>query len=87
MASARCQHGCDSRTARLRSVACSSQDTATAQWRETVSDPPLGQTPGGHRLNPSFREVIAASDAERCDLFLGTAARLGTVVQNVEKDF
>jgi Nucleotidyl transferase AbiEii toxin, Type IV TA system len=31
--------------------------------------------------------VIAASDAERRDLFLGAAVRLGTPVQNVEKDF
>ncbi len=38
-------------------------------------------------MNPSFHDVIAASDAERRDLFLGTAARLGTAVQNVEKDF
>ncbi|MHB8391021.1 MAG: nucleotidyl transferase AbiEii/AbiGii toxin family protein [Acidiferrobacteraceae bacterium] len=38
-------------------------------------------------MNPSFHDVIAASDAERRDLFLGTAARLGTTVQNVEKDF
>jgi hypothetical protein len=38
-------------------------------------------------LNPVFRDVIAASDAERRDLFLGTVARLGTAVQNVEKDF
>lgn len=38
-------------------------------------------------MNPSFHEVIVASDAERRDLFLGTAARLGTAVQNVEKDF
>jgi len=38
-------------------------------------------------LNPSFSDVIAASDAERRGLFLTTAARLGTAVQNVEKDF
>lgn len=38
-------------------------------------------------MNPSFHEVIVASDAERRDLFLGAAARLGTAVQNVEKDF
>lgn len=38
-------------------------------------------------MNQSFLEVIAASDAERLDLFLGTAARLGTAVQYVEKDF
>lgn len=38
-------------------------------------------------MNESFHEVIAASDDERRDLFLGTAARLGTAVQNVEKDF
>lgn len=38
-------------------------------------------------MNPAFNTVIAASDAERRDLFLGTAIRLGTPVQNVEKDF
>ncbi len=38
-------------------------------------------------MNPDFHKVIAASDAERRDLFLGAAARLGTAVQNVEKDF
>ncbi|MGB5556716.1 MAG: nucleotidyl transferase AbiEii/AbiGii toxin family protein, partial [Paracoccaceae bacterium] len=38
-------------------------------------------------MNPSFHDILAASDAERRDLFLGTAARLGTAVQNVEKDF
>jgi len=38
-------------------------------------------------LTPSFHEVIAASDVDRRDLFLGAAARLGTAVQNVEKDF
>ncbi len=38
-------------------------------------------------MNPAFETVIAASDAERRDLFLSTAARLGTAVQNVEKDF
>jgi hypothetical protein len=38
-------------------------------------------------LNPAFNTVITASDAERRDLFLATAARLGTAVQNVEKDF
>jgi len=42
---------------------------------------------GGCRLNPAFDNVISASDADRRDLFLGTAARLGTAVQNVEKDF
>jgi hypothetical protein len=39
------------------------------------------------QLNASFREVITAADADRLDLFLGAAARLGTAVQNVEKDF
>ena len=38
-------------------------------------------------MNPAFNTVITASDAERRDLFLATAARLGTAVQNVEKDF
>jgi hypothetical protein len=38
-------------------------------------------------MNEAFREIIAASDADRRDLFLGTATRLGTAVQNVEKDF
>lgn len=38
-------------------------------------------------MNPSFREVITAADGDRLDLFLGAAARMGTAVQNVEKDF
>jgi hypothetical protein len=38
-------------------------------------------------LNSAFHAVITASDAERRDLFLAAAARLGTAVQNVEKDF
>jgi hypothetical protein len=38
-------------------------------------------------LNPAFHTVIAASDDERRDLFLGASARLGTAVQNIEKDF
>ena len=38
-------------------------------------------------MNAAFREVIAAGDDARRDLFLSTAGRLGTAVQNVEKDF
>jgi len=38
-------------------------------------------------LNKAFETVISANDGERRDLFLGAAARLGTAVQNVEKDF
>jgi hypothetical protein len=38
-------------------------------------------------MNDAFRHVIAASYDERRDVFLTTARRLGTAVQNVEKDF
>lgn len=38
-------------------------------------------------MNTDFQTVIAATDVERRDLFLGAATRLGTAVQNVEKDF
>ena len=38
-------------------------------------------------MNDAFRRVIGASDDDRRDLFLTTARRLGTAVQNVEKDF
>lgn len=38
-------------------------------------------------MNPDFQAVITASDADRRDLFLGSAVRLGTAVQNIEKDF
>jgi Nucleotidyl transferase AbiEii toxin, Type IV TA system len=38
-------------------------------------------------MNEALASVIRATDAERRDLFLGTATRLGTAVQNVEKDF
>jgi len=38
-------------------------------------------------MNPAFTQVIAASDGDRLDMFLSTAGRLGTAVENVEKDF
>jgi predicted nucleotidyltransferase component of viral defense system len=38
-------------------------------------------------MNPAYNEIIAATDRDRAGLFAGTAARLGTPVQNVEKDF
>ena len=38
-------------------------------------------------MNADFNTVIAASEKERRDLFVGAATRLGTAVQNVEKDF
>jgi hypothetical protein len=38
-------------------------------------------------MNRTYLPVIAASDAERRDLFLAAANRIGTTVQNIEKDF
>jgi predicted nucleotidyltransferase component of viral defense system len=38
-------------------------------------------------MNPDFLRVIAATPDERRGLFLATANRLGTPLQNVEKDF
>lgn len=38
-------------------------------------------------MNESFGRLLATSDDERRDVFLTTAQRLGTAVQNVEKDF
>ena len=38
-------------------------------------------------MNEAFNSVITAADEERRGLFLTTATRLGTAVQNVEKDF
>lgn len=38
-------------------------------------------------MNRNFDTIIQAADEERRGLFLTTAARLGTAVQNVEKDF
>lgn len=38
-------------------------------------------------MNPNFNTIIQASDEERRGLFLTAAARLGTAVQNIEKDF
>jgi len=38
-------------------------------------------------MNPDFNRLLASPAAERRDLFLATATRLGTTVQNVEKDF
>ena len=38
-------------------------------------------------MNDVYNEVISASDRDRNALFAEAAARLGTAVQNVEKDF
>ena len=38
-------------------------------------------------MNPDYNRLMASSEKDRLDLFLGTATRLGTAVQNVEKDF
>jgi hypothetical protein len=38
-------------------------------------------------VNDAYTRIIAASDADRGDLFAATARRLGTTDQNVEKDF
>ena len=38
-------------------------------------------------MNPGFPEFLSASPEDRRDVFLGTARRLGTPEQNVEKDF
>lgn len=38
-------------------------------------------------MNPDFLKVISASEQDRQGLFLATATRLGTPIQNVEKDF
>ena len=37
-------------------------------------------------MNPAFNNVIADPEGRR-ELFLGTALRLGTTAQNIEKDF
>jgi hypothetical protein len=36
---------------------------------------------------PGFATVLAASANDRRDLFIGPGNRLGTVQQNIEKDF
>ena len=38
-------------------------------------------------MMPGFQDIIAAAEADRRDLFLSTSMRLGTPIQNVEKDF
>ena len=38
-------------------------------------------------MNKAFKTILGASEAERRDLFLTAATRLGTTVQNTEKDF
>jgi hypothetical protein len=38
-------------------------------------------------MTEGFHAVLAASEQERQDLFIGTGNRLGTAEQNIEKDF
>jgi len=39
------------------------------------------------KMNPDFQKIIDAKETDRRDLFLTAANRLGTPIQNVEKDF
>ena len=38
-------------------------------------------------MNPAYLDILRASEADRHGLFLTTAERLGTTLQNIEKDF
>lgn len=38
-------------------------------------------------MKPDFLTILAASEADRRDMFLTAATRLGTPIQNIEKDF
>lgn len=38
-------------------------------------------------MNPAFQDILAAKEGDRRDLFLTTATRVGTTLQNIEKDF
>lgn len=38
-------------------------------------------------MNPDFNRLLTESAGDRLDAFVATARRLGTTVQNVEKDF
>ena len=38
-------------------------------------------------MNDGFKKFIAAPERDRLDIFLAASRRLGTAVQNVEKDF
>src|SRR5882757_3929434 len=38
-------------------------------------------------MNAAYQAIIGASDDDRRGLFLAAAARIGTTVQNIEKDF
>ncbi len=38
-------------------------------------------------MNKAYQNIIAAKESERRDLFLSVATRIGTTIQNIEKDF
>ena len=38
-------------------------------------------------MNPAYQNIIASNEGDRRDLFTTAAARVGTTVQNIEKDF
>jgi hypothetical protein len=42
---------------------------------------------GSQQMNEGFNKFIAAPERDRLDIFLAASRRLGTAVQNVEKDF
>ena len=38
-------------------------------------------------MNPAYQKIIASSEDDQRGLFLTAANRVGTTVQNIEKDF
>src|SRR5258708_30364985 len=38
-------------------------------------------------MNLAYQNIVASSDSDRRDLFITAATRVGTTVQNIEKDF
>src|SRR6266571_881401 len=38
-------------------------------------------------MNPAYQKIIASSEVDQRGLFLAAANRVGTTVQNIEKDF
>jgi hypothetical protein len=38
-------------------------------------------------MNPAYQNIIASNEGDRRDLYTTAAARVGTTVQNIEKDF
>ena len=71
--------------------AAADDDPADSDPADSDNDPFLDrgskQPEGSENVTEGFQAVLSAPERDRRDLFVATGGRIGTVEQNIEKDF